>query len=114
MAGVKRENYTFNFGGASYAVRLPATFYTNIDSTCGFTKADDVIKGKFRIETRDALRNGALVQIGILYLKGNRLVRSKILCATEKVTQAIQSLEGKEYRGFTIRNAYFTTRRRLG
>lgn len=115
MAGVKRETYTFGYGGSTYAIKLPENYYNSIDTKLGFTKASDsAVKGKFVLSVGQALRQGALLQIGILYLKGTRLQRSKILCPPEKVQTAIQELEGDTYRGLTIRSAYFTRQRRLG
>lgn len=115
MAGVPRDTYTFGYQGGTYGVKLPQNYYTNIDNVCGFTKASDsAVKGKFVLNVRQALKFGALVQIGILYRKGTRLQRSKILCNVANVAQAIQDLEGKTYRGYEIRSAFFTQQRRLG
>lgn len=115
MAGVRRETYTFAYGGSTFAVKLPENYYNSIDTKLGFTKASDsAVKGKFVLGVRQALRQGALLQIGILCLKGTRLQRSKILCPPDKVQTAMQEIEGDTYRGLTIRSAYFMQQRRLG
>lgn len=115
MAGVVRDTYTFGYGGATYAVKLPQGYYSSINTKVGFTKASDsAVKGKFVLSVREAVKFGALVKIGILYKKGTRLQRSEILCTADKMQTALQELEGDTYRGNVIRSAYITQQRRLG
>ncbi|MUL39346.1 hypothetical protein [Gloeocapsopsis dulcis] len=115
MAGVRRITYTFSYGGSTYGIKLPESYYNSIDSKLGFSKASaSEIKGKFVLTKQQALRNGALLELTILYKKGTRLQRSKILCPPSRVQEAIQSLENDEYRGYKIHSAYFGQQRRLG
>lgn len=115
MAGVPRDTYTFPYGTTTLAVKLPRTYYDSIDSKLGFTKASaSAAKGLMTLPVRQAIRSGALLQIGILYVKGTKLVRAKILCPPEKAQAAMQDIEDDTYRGFTIRSAYFLLQRNLG
>lgn len=115
MAGVRRVAYTFGFEGGTYAIRLPLGYYENIDTVLGLTPAgNSAVKGKFLVTKRQALRNGALVELSILYKKGNRLQTSTILCPTVNAARAMQELENKNYRTYPIHSAYFGQRRRLG
>lgn len=115
MAGVPKDTYTFGFGGATYAVKLPRGYYNSIDTKLGLTKASEsAVKGKAVFSVGEAIKHGMLIQIGILYKKGTRLQRSKIVCALGSVQSAMQELEGDQYRTNEIRSAYFTRQRRLG
>lgn len=114
MAGVRRVTYTFTVNNVKFGVKLPMGYYDNIDTVLGLNKVSDTERGVFKIGTRDAKKNGVLAQIGIMVKKGTRLVRYKIYCPTNRVAEAIQTLEGKNYRGNEIHNAYFTSERSLG
>lgn len=115
MAGVPRDTYTFSFGEATLAVKLPRNYYDSIDTKLGFTSvSESAARGLIVLPTKVAIRSGALLQLGILYLQGTKLVRSKILCPPARAHTAMQEIEGDTYRSFTIRSAYFTLQRNLG
>lgn len=114
MAGVRRVTYAFVIDGVSYGIRIPQGFYTNIDQVVGLTEATDTNRPKFVLTQREAIKKGAITQLGILYKKGTRLVKATILCATPKVMSAISALEKKQYRGYEIHSAFQTMNRRLG
>lgn len=114
MAGAPRDSYTFTSGGVTYAVKLPQNYYNGIDTILGLTKASDsAIKGKVVFSTNEAIKKGLLFPLKVFYKKGIRLASSTIVCAPDKVANAIQELEGDTYRGFEIRSAGFGRRRRL-
>lgn len=114
MAGVRQVTHAFVIDGVSYGVKLPQGFYANNDQVVGLTEASDTNRPKFVLTQREAVRKGALTQLGILYKKGTRLVKSTILCATPKVMTAISGLEKKQYRGYEIHSAFQSLNRRLG
>ena len=114
MAKAKLVTYVFTFEGVNYGVKLPEGYYQSIYTKVGITEASDTNRPKFVLRKRDAVRNGALIQLGILYKNGNRLTRAKILCASAKLQSAISALEGDKYRGFPIHSAYIPSQRRVG
>lgn len=114
MAGVPRVTHTFTFDGVNYGIKLPQGYYQNIDTVVGVAQASDTNRPKFNLTKSQAVRNGALIELGILYKKNNRLTRSTILCAANKLQTAISQLEGKTYRTFQIQSAFIPMQRRLG
>jgi hypothetical protein len=114
MAGAKQVTYVFTFDGVNYGIKLPQGYYDSIDTKVGITEASDTNRPKFVLTKRQAVRNGALTQLGILYKKGTRLTRAKILCASAKLQSAISALEGDTYRGNQIHSAYIPMQRRVG
>lgn len=113
MAGAKQVTHVFTFDGVNYGIKLPENYYTSIDTKVGISKASDANRPKFVLTKRQAVRNGALIELGILYKKNNRLVRAKILCAASKLQSAISQLEGDSYRGNIIHSAYIPMQRRV-
>lgn len=114
MAGAKQVTYAFIFEGVTYGIKLPEGYYKSIDTKVGITEASDTNRPKIVLTKRQAIRNGALIQLGILYKKGTRLTRAKILCASAKLQSAISALENDTYRGFKIHSAYIPMQRRVG
>lgn len=114
MAGVRLVTHVFTFDGVNYGIKLPQGFYQSIDTKLGISEASDTNRPKFNVSRREAVRNGALIELGILYKKGTRLVGAKILCSAAKLQTAISQLENDTYRGYTIHSAFIPTQRRLG
>lgn len=114
MAGVKQVTHVFTFDGTNYGIKLPQGYYQSIDTKVGISQASDTNRPKFVLTKRQAVRNGALIELGILYKKSNRLTRAKILCSAAKLQSAISQLEGDTYRGFPIHSAYIPMQRRIG
>lgn len=114
MANAKQVTHVFTFDGVNYGIKLPDSYYDSIDTKVGISKASDTNQPKFVLTKRQAVRNGALIQLGILYKKGTRLTRAKILCASAKLQSAISTLEGDTYRGNIIHSAYIPMQRRVG
>lgn len=114
MAGVRRITHVFTYDGTNYGIKLPENFYQSIDTVVGVSQASDANRPKFNLTKTQAVRNGALIELGILYRKGTRLTGATILCSAAKLQTAISQLEGKTYRGFPIQSAFIPMQRRLG
>lgn len=113
MPGVRQKTHVFTFDGVNYGIRLPDNFYQSIDTVVGISEASDTNRPKITLTKRQAVRNGALIELGILYKKGTRLTRATILCSAAKLQTAISQLEDKNYRGYPIHSAYIPMQRRV-
>lgn len=116
MAGVIKDIYSVSVDGALIGIKLPRGYYSNIDTICGLTKVADSARPKIILGVSAAIRSGAVVPIGILYKKGNNLVRARIICSVATLQGALAALHDKKYGKdqHDIRGAYFMLNRRLG
>ena len=116
MAGIIKDVYTVSVDGSLIGIKLPRGYYSNIDTICGLTKASDTTRPKIVLGVSAAIRSGAVAPIGILYKKGNNLVRARIVCSVATLQGALAALLDKKYGKdqADIRGAYFMLNRRLG